>query len=172
MQEAEDFFTESLEKWRIKNNIQKMTLLGHSLGGYLSTCYALKYPDRVSKLILVSPVGVGKPAEGLLPGEIRPGRKLPTWAVNAWQANITPQWIIRLSGPFGRNLVQRYTSRRFAYLDEAEAKDFHDYLYHICAQCGSGEYALASLLLPGAIAKLPLFDRLAGLSIPTSFMCK
>ena len=92
VQEAEDFFTDSLEKWRIKNEIQKMTLLGHSLGGYLSTCYALKYPERVTKLILVSPAGVGKIPEGLKPGEIAPGRKLPNWAVNAWQANISNQY--------------------------------------------------------------------------------
>jgi pimeloyl-ACP methyl ester carboxylesterase len=32
-----------------------MTLLGHSLGGYLGTVYALKYPDRVDRLILASP---------------------------------------------------------------------------------------------------------------------
>lgn len=53
--ETEAFFVESLEKWREKNEIDSMTLLGHSLGGYLSTCYSLKYPERVEKLILVSP---------------------------------------------------------------------------------------------------------------------
>jgi cardiolipin-specific phospholipase len=35
-----------------------MTLFGHSLGGYFATCYALKYPERVEKLILVSPAGI------------------------------------------------------------------------------------------------------------------
>ena len=37
--------------------LKKITLVGHSLGGYLSTCYALKYPEKVKQLILVSPVG-------------------------------------------------------------------------------------------------------------------
>ena len=36
--QAEAFFVDSLEEWRIQNNIQKMTILGHSLGGYLSVC--------------------------------------------------------------------------------------------------------------------------------------
>jgi len=35
-----------------------MTLIGHSLGAYFSVAYALRYPDRVSKLILLSPAGV------------------------------------------------------------------------------------------------------------------
>lgn len=35
-------------------------MVGHSLGGYLSTAYALKYPHRVNKLVLVSPVGIPK----------------------------------------------------------------------------------------------------------------
>ncbi|CAL1701649.1 unnamed protein product [Somion occarium] len=56
--EAESFFIDSLEEWREKMGLEKMTLIGHSLGGYLSIAYALKYPTRVSKLILLSPAGV------------------------------------------------------------------------------------------------------------------
>ena len=55
VENAENFFVDSLEQWRIKKNIDKFVLMGHSLGGYLGTAYALKYPERVEKLILVSP---------------------------------------------------------------------------------------------------------------------
>ncbi|KAJ7046116.1 Alpha/Beta hydrolase protein [Mycena alexandri] len=58
VREAESFFIDSLEAWRTKMQFEKMTLIGHSLGGYLSVAYALKYPDRVNKLILLSPTGV------------------------------------------------------------------------------------------------------------------
>ncbi|XBW36754.1 hypothetical protein QEN19_002331 [Hanseniaspora menglaensis] len=58
VQAAENFFVDSLESWRKAKEIEHFTLIGHSLGGYLSSCYALKYPERVDKLILVSPVGV------------------------------------------------------------------------------------------------------------------
>ncbi|KAF8529215.1 alpha/beta-hydrolase [Hysterangium stoloniferum] len=58
VREAESFFVESLEEWREKMGVEKMTLIGHSLGAYLSAVYALRYPDRVSRLVLLSPAGV------------------------------------------------------------------------------------------------------------------
>jgi cardiolipin-specific phospholipase len=56
--EAESFFVDSLEQWRIKMGLEKMTLVGHSLGAYFSVVYALKYPTRVNRLVLLSPAGV------------------------------------------------------------------------------------------------------------------
>ena len=57
VEEAESFFIDSLEEWRETMGLGKMTLIGHSLGAYFSVAYALKYPDRVNKLILLSPAG-------------------------------------------------------------------------------------------------------------------
>lgn len=56
--DAESFFVDALEEWRKIRNIEKFTLLGHSLGGYLAVSYALKYPGHLNKLILASPVGI------------------------------------------------------------------------------------------------------------------
>lgn len=56
--EAESWFVDALEEWRKIRKIEKFTLLGHSLGGYLAVSYALKYPGHLNKLILASPVGV------------------------------------------------------------------------------------------------------------------
>ncbi|KAI0594401.1 alpha/beta-hydrolase [Biscogniauxia sp. FL1348] len=56
--EAENWFIDALEEWRKIRKIEKFTLLGHSLGGYLAVSYALKYPGHLNKLILASPVGV------------------------------------------------------------------------------------------------------------------
>ncbi|KAG9317275.1 Alpha/Beta hydrolase protein [Chiua virens] len=58
VQEAESFFVNSLEEWRAKAGLEKMTLIGHSLGAYFSVAYALRYPTRVHKLVLLSPAGV------------------------------------------------------------------------------------------------------------------
>ncbi|KAI7870671.1 Alpha/Beta hydrolase protein [Spinellus fusiger] len=72
--DVEEHFVETLEEWRKKVGIEKMTLMGHSLGGYFSVCYSLKYPQHVEKLILVSPVGVPENPEK---GASQPTNKPP-----------------------------------------------------------------------------------------------
>lgn len=69
VKEAESFFVDSLEEWRNKMGLETMTLVGHSLGAYMSVAYALRYPTRVSKLILLSPAGVPRgPDNTTVPG--------------------------------------------------------------------------------------------------------
>jgi pimeloyl-ACP methyl ester carboxylesterase len=52
-EEAERFFVDSLDTWRQEQGLDKMVLMGHSMGGYLSACYALRHPERVQHLILM-----------------------------------------------------------------------------------------------------------------------
>lgn len=67
VREAEAFFIDSLEEWREKMKLEKMTLVGHSLGAYMSVAYALKYPTRVSRLVLLSPAGVPRDSNTTVP---------------------------------------------------------------------------------------------------------
>lgn len=53
----EDQYVMFLEKWREVMGIKKMVLLGHSLGGFITSSYAIKYPERVEHLILADPWG-------------------------------------------------------------------------------------------------------------------
>jgi len=39
---------------------EKIILIGHSYGGFLATLYAVEFPDRVDKMILIAPAGVLK----------------------------------------------------------------------------------------------------------------
>ena len=47
-------------------NLSSFDLMGHSLGGCLALQYALKHPEKVNSLVLVSSMGLGKEV-GLLP---------------------------------------------------------------------------------------------------------
>ena len=173
VREAENWFVDALEEWRIKQGIDKMTLLGHSLGGYMAVCYALKYPGHLNKLILASPVGIPEdpyavneempdPNDSTMANEVTqsqedikqggskpPRRQLPKWLITLWDANISPFSLVRLSGPLGPRLVSGWTSRRFSHLPVEEAQSLHDYSYSLFRQRGSGEYALAYILSPG-----------------------
>ncbi len=40
--EADSYFVDMLEEWRVKMGLEKMTLVEHSLGAYLSVAYALR----------------------------------------------------------------------------------------------------------------------------------
>ncbi|KAL0264586.1 hypothetical protein SLS55_000536 [Diplodia seriata] len=207
--EAENWFIDALEEWRIKKGIDRFTLLGHSLGGYMAVAYALKYPGRLNKLILASPVGIPEdpyavqsdmpePSDSTMANEFtqdqgntiggsnssavkqadnnnflnarsnaapsesgKPPRKpLPKWLTYLWDANISPFSFVRWSGPIGPRLVSGWTSRRFSHLPTEESQALHDYSYSLFRQRGSGEYALAYVLAPGAFARSPLIRRI------------
>lgn len=206
VKEAESWFIDALEEWRKARKIERFTLLGHSLGGYLAVSYAIKYPGHLKKLILASPVGIPEdpfavnaslpePDESTMQNEFTqdqqavtegdsdsstnatkaaaaaaasnntppnaPRRPLPNWLVWLWDANISPFSIVRMAGPLGPRFVSGWSSRRFNHLPEEEAQALHDYSFSIFKQKGSGEYALAYILAPGAYARRPVINRIA-----------
>ena len=187
--EAENWFVDSLEEWRKEKKIDRFTLLGHSLGGYMAVAYALKYPGHLNKLILASPVGIPEdpyavnadlpePGESTMVAEVTQDqeatasggnksagqtprqRPYPKWLTYLWDANVSPFSLVRLAGPLGPRLVSGWTTRRFSHLPEEEAQALHDYAYSLFRQKGSGEYALAYILAPGAFARSPLIRRI------------
>ncbi|RDW79563.1 putative abhydrolase-containing protein 5 [Coleophoma cylindrospora] len=213
--EAENWFIDALEEWRVLKKIDKFTLLGHSMGGYMAVAYALKYPGHLNKLILASPVGIPEdpyavkadmpePEDSTMANEFiqdqeddivnqggtgkvngdnnnflnarskasdkdkkpssdaPPRRPLPKWLTYLWDANISPFSIVRLTGPFGPKFVSGWTSRRFSHLPFEESEALHQYAYSLFRQRGSGEYALAYILAPGAFARSPLIRRIQG----------
>ena len=60
-EDAEAFFLTALSRWREAMGIDKMVLVGHSLGGYLAATYALQHPQHVQHLLLVCPAGIVGP---------------------------------------------------------------------------------------------------------------
>jgi cardiolipin-specific phospholipase len=65
-----------------------------------------------------------------------------------------------MSGPLGPRFVSGWSFRRFNHLPPAESQALHDYSFSIFKQKGSGEYALAYILAPGAYARRPVINRI------------
>jgi cardiolipin-specific phospholipase len=65
-----------------------------------------------------------------------------------------------MGGWLGRKCITGYAWKRFPSCSAAERTAIGNYMYHSSAAAGSGEYALAHLLRPGAYAYAPLADRL------------
>jgi len=173
-EEAESWFIDSLEEWRKAKNLDDFILLGHSLGGYVATRYALKYPEHVKQLVLVGPAGYNVGSDRLM--EFR-----STWKgvlLNSlWESNFTPQKVIRGLGPWGPNLVNWYAGARFggkfgsgASLEDSESKLLADYMFHTLAAKASGELCLKYIFSFGALARTPLVDSAPNLRVPTSFI--
>ncbi|XP_074569816.1 putative 1-acylglycerol-3-phosphate O-acyltransferase [Curcuma longa] len=176
-EETEAWFIDSFEEWRKAKNLDKFILLGHSFGGYVAAKYALKHPEHVQHLILVGPAGFSSESEHMSK-ELAKFRA--TWKgafINhLWESNVTPQKFIRGLGPWGPNLVQRYTSARFGsystgeVLTEEESKLLTDYAYHTLAAKASGELCLKYIFSFGAFARKPLLDCASDWKVPTTFI--
>lgn len=170
------FFLDAFEDWRAQQGLDRFVLVGHSLGGYLSALYALWNPQRVTRLILVSPAGLppyhsNPEVEEAVGGVVAVnGQLVPGWIRWLWARNITPQCFVRWFGPLGPSCVRQYVSRRLPTLPAADVLLFSEYMYHMTADVGSGEYALGTLMRPGAWAKEPLHDRLQELEMPVAFI--
>lgn len=154
VKEAEDFFLDALEEWRSRNGFDKINLIGHSLGGffargiqtslkvlidclmsggYLSVAYALRYPERVTRVILLSPAGIPRDPNAVDAAiqqaaaadtqadreagvkkdkEISFRRKL---VIYAWEAGFSPFQVVRSASMFGPLLVARVSEGLFPF---------------------------------------------------------
>ncbi|MFS7939339.1 putative 1-acylglycerol-3-phosphate O-acyltransferase [Helianthus anomalus] len=176
-EETEAWFIDSFEEWRKAKNLSNFILLGHSFGGYVAAKYALKHPEHVEHLILVGPAGFSSETEHK---SERLTKFQETWkgAVlnHLWESNFTPMKVVRGLGPFGPNLVRRYTSARFGEystgqrLTEDESKLLTDYVYHTLVAKASGELCLKHIFSFGAFARSPLLQRSSDWKVPTTFI--
>ncbi|KAH0651771.1 hypothetical protein KY284_031683 [Solanum tuberosum] len=176
-EETENWFIDSFEEWRKAKNLSNFILLGHSFGGYVAAKYALKHPEHVQQLILVGPAGFTSQTEHM---SERMTQFRATWkgAVlnHLWESNFTPMKVIRGLGPWGPDLVRKYTNARFtAYsngddLTEESSRLLSDYVYHTLAAKPSGELCLKYIFSFGAFAKSPLLYRAPDWKVPTAFI--
>jgi len=168
---AEQVFVESLEEWRKAHKIDKMVLGGHSMGGYLSVAYSEKYPERVERLILLSPAGVPDDqkldVEGRLKEASMSYRVVIGLVRKLYDKGVTPAAFLRtLPERRGRTMVENYIERRLpAITCPDERKNLSEYLYTNAALPGSGEDCLNKLLKPTAFGINPLVYRIPSLKV-------
>ncbi|XP_036373636.1 (Lyso)-N-acylphosphatidylethanolamine lipase [Megalops cyprinoides] len=165
--QAEERSVSSIEQWRQALGLERMILLGHSLGGYLATSYAIQYPERVSHLILVDPWGFPERPQPLAEGSEGQGSEVkrpapPRW-VKAMASVLTmfnPLAVIRAAGPWGPGLVNRFRpdfKRKFEDLFDDDTMT--QYIYHCNAQSPSGEVGFRAMSESLGWAKRPMLQR-------------
>lgn len=102
-----DYFIDYFEKWRLAlpkhfkplrgKELTEFSFVGHSFGGYLSCHYALRYPQHVKKLILLSPVGLTDIDTLTEPREKR--NPLSIEGFVCWNFTTCPQQLGQILGP-------------------------------------------------------------------------
>uniref|UniRef100_A0A1A8MV97 (Lyso)-N-acylphosphatidylethanolamine lipase n=1 Tax=Nothobranchius pienaari TaxID=704102 RepID=A0A1A8MV97_9TELE len=163
---AEEQFVDSIEQWRQSVGVENMILLGHSLGGYLATSYAIQHPSRVAHLILVDPWGFPeRPQSQTHEGQseevvkrVRP----PRWvrAIASIVSLFNPLAVVRAAGPWGPGLVNRFRpdfKRKFEDLFDDDTMT--QYIYHCNAQSPSGEVGFRAMSETLGWAKRPMLQR-------------
>lgn len=119
-----DFFAEVIYDFCTKMNIKNVVLAGHSMGGQIAISTALKYPDLVSKLILVAPAGF----ETFNKGQ----RQWFRDAMTVDGVRLTTVEQIRVN--YAYNFYNMPEDAQFMVEDRIKiraASDFTDYCYHI-----------------------------------------
>lgn len=177
---SEEFFLGSFENWRQKRGIEKFTLVAHSMGAYLACAYASQFPDRVEKIVLVSPASVNRTTHSIPEQELEnpqlasphigPVPKPPSWFSWMWEQHWSPFALVRLSWFLGPKITSGWTCRRFAELPEADQHALQQYSYAMFNAKGSGEYHLNYFLACGGAGRWPLAERLSKVQCPTLWM--
>ncbi|KAF9610487.1 hypothetical protein IFM89_022516 [Coptis chinensis] len=174
-EETDAWFIDSFEEWRKAKHLSNFILLGHSFGGYVAAKYALKHPEHVQHLILVGPAGFSSDSDVSKPEWLT--RIRGTWkgaiANHIWASNFTPEKIVRGLGPWGPNLVRRYTSNRFStgeLLTKDESRLLTDYVYHTLAAKASAELCLKYIFIFGGFTQKPLLPSALNWKVPTTFI--
>eukprot|EP01132_Coremiostelium_polycephalum_P003326 gene3326-4169_t len=162
-QEAEDYWTDSINKWSNEVGLDKFHLLGHSLGGYLATCFTLKHSEKVKSLLLCDAWGVAQ-----RPIDFEDKLSLPIKLLGRIVTPDMPLGLVRKLGPsivtrFRPDLLSKFNDIHPSTPDtnKAEPNIIANYIY--CSNSkvpATGEKLFTSLSLPLGWAANPLFERL------------
>lgn len=141
------FYAEQIKRLADELKLGKFVLAGHSMGGQISIMFSLKYPERLEKLVLVSPAGVEEFERGegdwLRSVMTKAGVKSTTedaarknLAMNFYSWNDKWEWMVE------------------ERVRMAKAKDFDAFSYAVVRSVN-------------AMLDEPTFDKIKNISVPT-----
>lgn len=169
---AESFFVESLEAWRQYNEIPKMILAGHSMGGYMAVAYCEKYPQHVERLILLSPAGVPEESPEVRARlEARRKASWQFWFLSGFAQlvfnNASFGSLVRIiPTSWSESFFANYVQRRLPSISNPEEQQaLTEYLVANSDLPGSGEHSLNKVLTSTAHGKRPTVNRIPHLQV-------
>ncbi|CUS25038.1 LAQU0S25e00496g1_1 [Lachancea quebecensis] len=173
IQNFEDYYLDALEQWRLDNKLGPINVIAHSFGGYISFKYAVKYPQAVKKLCLVSPLGVERnifsvnnnwrsnteykldfenPASKFY---LRKGPAIPA-AIFELQTKV-----LRRLGPLGARLCWNYITAAYARVPDLKYKEYiFEMFYGKNGLTQTSKDIFTSLFTNRLLARDPLLDSL------------
>lgn len=168
---AESYFVDAIAEWRERVGVDRFVLCAHSFGGMVAGVFAVRHPEAVAHLALVSPFGL--PGQPTIRPELRAdsrARVAVRTVERAWRGGITPNRVMSVLGPAGEAAVQWALSGRLRGLNDGERRAAAGYSYQLWAAEEAGEGALATLYHPFGWARRPLERRLLGVGTTVSFV--
>lgn len=101
-------YAERLMAYLDEQHISQVDMIGHSFGGKVSLCSAIRYPERIKRLVLMSPSGIKK--KRTLAGHCR-------FKVIRWSGKI----LKGIDACFGSHWFKSYFTPRFGSTDYQKA---------------------------------------------------
>ena len=153
--EVIELFVESIEQWRKTLDLKSFIMLGHSMGGYISCNYAIKYPQYVIKLVLLSPAAISNKI-------VDNDKKMTSMRMLLHKIEnflhhkkLSPFTILRKFKFIGNFFLHFMIQRKFNF-NKKEAKLFSNYYSEILKLPESTEDSVYYIFEPGAIPKYPI----------------
>lgn len=150
-------------------DIDKASCAGNSMGGHTCLYFALTYPDRIDKLILVDSSGTFAP--GFFAKFITGHPKIPMWLVRKYGQRAAFENPEKFKRSFYKRELKRNGGAGFYNIDDPNVKDFSDRMTKFVLDYAKSDdfmkYIRASILTGRSIIETNLGDRLGEIKAPT-----
>lgn len=151
--------------------LEKFYMAAHSFGGYIFGNYAIRHPERVKKLLLISPIGIRVKQEGendwqyfkkkaaafKQSGGNPPSLFSRVWVKSLWDLKASPMTMAQILGrDQTRKMICNYMCNRQSNCDQCLTESVQEFMYQMVMRPSSQECAIMVLFTQGLQALMPL----------------